>query len=323
MKSLPTIVRAQQVLETEFQAIKQLSSRIDKNFESAVEIVANCKGKVVVTGMGKSGLIGRKIAATLASTGTPAFYLHPAEGLHGDIGMLMKNDCVLAISYSGETNEIIKIIPNIKRLSVKLVTMTGNKSSALAKASNAVLDIKVSREACPYNIAPTASTTACLALGDALSLCVMDKKGIRKEDFNLLHPAGTIGKKLLLRIQDIMHQGKNNPVINENKSVKEALFVMTQGRLGAVSVINKTGKLVGYFTDGDLRRWLQKDETVLNKHISEIMTRNPATIQANKLAVEAAVIFEEKKCDNLPVVDGKGTAIGIIDERDLLAEGII
>jgi len=314
---------AKKVLEIEAEAIRNLISRLDENFEKAVEIIFSCRGRVIVTGMGKSGLVGRKIAATLASTGTPAFYLHPAEGLHGDLGMAMKDDCLLAISYSGETAELAQILPVVKKMGLKLITMTGNKKSRLAKFSDVVLDIQVDREACPYNLIPTASTTACLALGDSLAICLLEKKKLKKEDFASLHPGGTIGKKLFWQVRDIMRSGEDNPLILENKTVKDALFVMTEKGLGAVSVVDKNGKLVGYFTDGDLRRGLQRDKDLLKKKISSVMTKKPLTINPDKLAVEAARFLKEKGCDNLPVIDRGKKVVGIIDEGDLLAEGIV
>lgn len=313
---------AKKVLEIEAGAIFDLIPRLDANFEKAVEIILSCRGRVIVTGMGKSGLVGRKIAATLSSTGTPAFYLHPAESLHGDLGMIMKDDCLLAISYSGETPEVTEILPLVKKMALKLITMTGNIKSRLAKFSDVVLDIHVEREACPYNLVPTASTTACLALGDSLAICVLERKKIKKEDFACLHPAGAIGKKLFLRVKDIMRTGEDNPSICENETVKEALLVMTKKGLGAVNVTNRNGKLVGYFTDGDLRRGLQKDENLLKKKISAVMTKKPVSITPEKLAVEAARILKEKGCDNLPVVNKKNKVVGIVDEGDLLAEGV-
>lgn len=318
-----SIERAKKVLEIEAEAIRNLIPRLGGNFEKAAEIILSCKGRVAVTGMGKSGLVGRKIAATLASTGTPAFYLNPAEGLHGDLGMLMKEDCVLAISYSGETAELSEILPTIKKMDLKLIAMTGNRNSHLAKLSDIVLDVRVEREACPYNLVPTASTTACLALGDSLAIFLLEKKGLKKENFAHFHPRGAIGKKLLWRVKDIMRRGKDNPVIFREKTVKEALFVMTAKRLGAVSVVDGSGRLIGYFTDGDLRRNLQKNKDILNKKIFLVMTERPLTITPDRLAVEAGKMLKEKSCDNLPVVDYEGKVVGIIDEGDLLAEGIV
>jgi len=317
------VSRARKVLEVESQAIRSLIPRIGVSFEKAVKLISSCRGRVIVTGIGKSGLVGRKIAATLAATGTPAFYLHPVEGLHGDFGMLMKDDCVLAISYSGETTEVAELLPLIKKIGLKLITMTGNIHSRIAKFSDVVLDIRIRREACPYNLVPTASTTACLALGDSLAICLLEKKRLKKEDFALLHPAGAIGRKLFLRVKDIMRKGKDNPTIGQSGTVKDALFIMTTTRLGAVSVVNKERRLVGYFTDGDLRRNLQKNENILNKKISSLMTRNPLTITPDRLAVEAGQLLKKRDCDNLPVVNEKGQVVGIIDERDLLEEGIV
>jgi arabinose-5-phosphate isomerase len=317
-----SIEGAKKVLEIESEAIKDLIKQLDDNFLQAVELISKCKGRVIVTGMGKSGLIGRKIASTLSSTGTSAFFVHPVEGMHGDMGMVMKEDIVLALSYSGETGEMKKILPLIKRLGVRLVTLTGNPDSSLAKESDVVLNVKVKREACPFNLVPTASTTAMLALGDALAISLLNKKGFKEADFALLHPAGVIGKKLLLRVEDVMRKGEENPLIDEDKTVREALFIMTSTRLGAVSVMDKKKRLIGFFTDGDLRRHLQKDKSLLEKKISSVMTKNPTTINKRKLATEAVRILQEKNFDNIPVVNENNRPIGIVDERDLLKEGI-
>lgn len=317
-----SIEDAKKVLEIESEAIKDVIKQLDNNFSQAVELISRCKGRVIVTGMGKSGLIGRKITSTLSSTGTSAFFIHPAEGMHGDMGMVMREDIVLALSYSGETEEMKKILPLIKRMGLRLITLTGNPDSSLAKESDAVLNVKVKREACPFNLAPTASTTAMLALGDALAIALLDKKGFRETDFARLHPAGVIGKKLLLRVEDVMRKGEENPLIDEDKRVKEALFVMTSTRMGAVSVVDKEGELIGFFTDGDLRRHLQKDKDLLEKRISSVMTKKPTAITKRKLATEAVRILQEKKFDNIPVVDESNRPIGIVDERDLLKEGI-
>ncbi|MCK4802305.1 KpsF/GutQ family sugar-phosphate isomerase [bacterium] len=318
-----SIEEAKKVLKIEARAIKNLISTIDRNFEKAVEIVASCKGRIVVMGMGKSGLVGKKIAATLASTGTPAFFLHPAEGILGDVGMMTEGDLVLALSHSGETEEIEKLLPVIRRMNLKLIAITGKPKSKLAKKSDLVINVKVKEEACPYNLVPTASTTAMLAMGDALAISLLKRKKFKKEDFARLHPGGILGKRLLLKVKDIMRKGKDNPVIHQEKTVREALLVMTKTRLGATSVVDSSGKLVGFFTDGDLRRRLQKDEKILNKKIHTVMTKNPKTITHDILAIEAAKVMQEKKFDNIPVVDGKGYPIGIVDERDLLSEGIL
>ncbi len=317
-----SIEDAKKVLEIESEAIKNLMKQLDDNFSQAVDLVSRCKGRVIVTGMGKSGLVGRKIASTLSSTGTSAFFVHPVEGMHGDMGMVMKEDIILALSYSGETEEIKRILPLVKRLRLKLITLTGNPNSSLAKESDVVLNVKVKREACPFNLVPTASTTAMLALGDALAISLLSRKGFKESDFALLHPGGPLGKKLLLRVEDIMRKEEENPLIDEDKTVKEALLVMTSTRLGAVSVINREGRLVGFFTDGDLRRKLQKDKDLLEKKISLVMTKKPTTITRDKLATEAVGILEEKGFDNIPVVDEDNCPIGIVDERDLLKEGI-
>lgn len=318
-----SIEEAKKVLRIEARTIKNLIPGIDHNFEKAVEMVASCKGRIVVMGMGKSGLIGKKIAATLSSTGTPAFFLHPAEGILGDVGMMTEGDLVLALSHSGETEEIEKLLPVIRKMNLKLIAITGRPKSKLAKKSDLVVNVKVKEEACPYNLVPTASTTAMLAMGDALAISLLKKKKFKKEDFARLHPGGTLGKRLLLKVEDIMRKGKDNPVIYQEKTVREALLVMTKTRLGATSVVDGSGKLVGFFTDGDLRRRLQKDEKVINKKIHTIMTRNPKTITRDRLAVEAAKMMQQKKFDNIPVVDGKGYPVGIVDERDLLSQGIL
>ncbi|MDD5491648.1 MAG: KpsF/GutQ family sugar-phosphate isomerase [bacterium] len=314
--------QAKQVLEVEYKAIKDIIPRLDNNFEQAVELINACQGRVVVTGIGKSGLVGRKISATMASTGTPSFYLHPTEGAHGDMGMVMKNDVILAISYSGENEELLNLLPAIKGMGLRLITMTGSAHSTMAKASDIVLNVKVQKEACPYNLAPTASTTATMALGDALAISLLLKKGFQKKDFAALHPGGILGRKLLLRVGDIMRAGKNNPVISRKKTVKEALLIMTASRLGAVNIVDSQGKLVGFFTDGDLRRHLQKGEDILFEPIGNVMTKKPFTITSGRLATEAARVMQERNFDNIPVVDEENHPVGIIDERDLLAKGL-
>jgi len=316
------LTQAKKVLEIEVQAIRGLIPRLGRNFQQAVDLIAACSGKVIVIGMGKSGLVGRKIAATFSSTGTPAMFLHAAEGILGDVGMITGDDVVLALSYSGETEEIKKIVPSLKRMGVKIVSFTGKTTSPLAKQSDVVIDVSVSREACPYNLIPTASTTAMLALGDALAVCLLKKKNFKKKDFAMLHPGGILGKKLLLKVSDLMHKGKENPIIQQNRTVKDALLVMTSKKLGAVSIVDKKGKLVGFFTDGDLRRKLQQDKNLLTKSICEVMTQHPTIISPNALAVEAARILKQRRFDNLPVVDKTGRPVGVIDEGDLLKEGI-
>lgn len=316
------IEQAKRVLKIEAEAISALTERINESFVKAVDLVFFCKGKIVVTGVGKSGLIGQKIASTLASTGTPSFFMHPAEGIHGDLGMLSKNDVVIAISNSGESNEISQIIPVVKRMGLPLISMTGNRSSTLAKSGDAVLDISVKEEACPLGLAPTASTTATLAMGDALAVAVLDKRGFNKEDFALLHPGGSLGKSLLVRVSDLMHTGEAIPLVTENTVMKVALFEITSKRLGVTGVIDDEGFLEGAITDGDLRRAMEKGLDVLNKKASEIMTRNPKNIYADALAAEALQKMEQHSITSLFVMDGEKVA-GIVHLHDLLKAGVV
>jgi len=316
------IEQAKKVLKIEAEAISFLIERIDDSFVKAVDLVFFCKGKIVVTGVGKSGLIGQKIASTLASTGTPSFFMHPAEGIHGDLGMLSKNDVVIAISNSGESNEISQIIPVVKRMGLPLISMTGNRSSTLAKSGDAVLDISVKEEACPLGLAPTASTTATLAMGDALAVAVLDKRGFNKEDFALLHPGGSLGKRLLVRVSDLMHTGEAIPLVTENTVMKVALFEITSKRLGVTGVLDDEGFLEGAITDGDLRRAMEKGLDVLNKNASEIMTRNPKKIGADALAAEALQKMEQHSITSLFVMDGEKVA-GIVHLHDLLKAGVV
>lgn len=316
------IEQAKRVLKIEAEAISALTERINESFVKAVDLIFFCKGKIVVTGVGKSGLIGQKIASTLASTGTPSFFMHPAEGIHGDLGMLSKNDVVIAISNSGESGEISQIIPVVKRMGLPLISMTGNRSSTLAKSGDAVLDISVKEEACPLGLAPTASTTATLAMGDALAVAVLDKRGFNKEDFALLHPGGSLGKRLLVRVSDLMHSGEAIPLVTENTIMKVALFEITSKRLGVTGVIDDEGFLEGAITDGDLRRAMEKGLDVLNKKASEIMTRNPKKVDADALAAEALQKMEQHSITSLFVMDGEKVA-GIVHLHDLLKAGVV
>lgn len=314
---------ARQILETESRAIRNLIPQIGKNFEKAVNAMADCQGRVIVTGMGKPGFIARKIAATLASTGTPSLFLHPAEAVHGDLGMVTAKDVMLAISQSGETEEIVRMISTVKKIGVGLIAMTSSPASALARHADIVLNLAVTKEACPLNLAPSASTTAALAMGDALALSLLKKKGFRAEDFAELHPGGSLGKKLL-KVKDIMRTGKNNPVVRATTTVRQALLSITAARAGSCTVVDKQGKLLGIFTDGDLRRHLREGgEPVLKKPISEVATRNPMTIGKEKLAAEALHILQSRKIDELPVVDEKGRAVGLLDVQDLLKAGFV
>jgi arabinose-5-phosphate isomerase len=315
--------RARQTLAIESRAVARLGARVDAGFVKAARLLAGAKGRVVVMGVGKSGLIGRKLAATLSSTGTPAFSVHPTEGLHGDLGMLTPRDVVLALSHSGETEELKKVLPFLKARRIPLVALTGRTASTLGRASIACVDVSVDREACPYNITPTASTTAALAAGDALALVIMEMKGFGAEDFAKLHPAGMLGKRLTLLVEDIMHKGAGNPVIREDRTVQEALHVMTRTRLGAASVVDGRGRLSGVFTDGDLRRGLQHDPSLLSKKLSGVMTRRPKTLRPGLLAADAAPLFRKMRLDNFPVVDAAGRPVGVLDEKDLLDEGFV
>lgn len=310
---------ARRVLEIELEALELSKKSIDDQFLKAVDVIAKTKGRVVVLGIGKSGIIGRKISATLASTGTPSFFVHPVEALHGDLGMIMPGDVILAISFSGQTEEINKILPSLERRKLTIIGMTGNAHSKLALMSDIHLTIHIEREACPYNLAPTASTTATLAVGDALALCLMKIKHFEKRDFAVFHPGGSLGKLLTQQVKDLMRKGKNNPTVRETASVKDALFVMTQtGATGATSIVDGKGHLLGYFTDGDLRRLLQNGSDLLNKNITEVMTRNPHHILDTLPAIDAAKMIHSTHVDNLPVLDKSGKVVGIIDEKDLI-----
>ena len=310
---------ARHVLEIELEALELSKKSIDDQFLKAVDVIAKTKGRVVVLGIGKSGIIGRKISATLASTGTPSFFVHPVEALHGDLGMIMPGDVILAISFSGQTEEINKILPSLERRKLTIIGMTGNAHSKLALMSDIHITIHIEREACPYNLAPTASTTATLAVGDALALCLMKIKHFEKRDFAVFHPGGSLGKLLTQQVKDLMRKGKNNPTVRETASVKDALFVMTQtGAAGATSVVDNKGHLLGYFTDGDLRRLLQKGADLLNKNITEVMTKNPHHILDTVPTIDAAKVIHATHVDNLPVLDKSGKVVGIIDEKDLI-----
>lgn len=312
---------AKRVLEIEAEAIKALAARLDGNFTKAVDLIFNATGKCVVSGMGKSGIIGQKISSTLASTGTPSFFLHPAEGMHGDLGMIMKNDIVIAISNSGETEELIKILPVIKRMGVKMIAMTGRKDSTLAKYGDAVLDVGVSEEACPLGLAPTASTTATLAMGDALAVALIEKKGFRTEDFAGLHPAGSLGRRLM-KASELMHGGNAMPKVGPDTPVKDALFVITAGRMGLTGVFDN-GKLLGIITDGDLRRALERGGNVLDMKSSELMTKNPKVIPGDALAETALKVMEEHSITALFVTGEDGEVAGVLHMHDLLKAGVV
>ncbi|MBD3816981.1 MAG: KpsF/GutQ family sugar-phosphate isomerase [Halothiobacillus sp.] len=316
------LAMAKQVIDIEAQACQALSARLDHQFITACELMLKCDGRVIVTGMGKSGHIGGKIAATLASTGTPAFFVHPGEASHGDLGMITRRDVVIALSNSGETAEVLAILPVIKRLGTPLVALTGRPQSTLAKAAEAHLDVSVEREACPLNLAPTASTTAALVMGDALAVALLDARGFQPEDFALSHPGGTLGRRLLLRVQDVMHTGDHIPKVIYNQTIKQALIVISSGGLGMTTIVDEQQKLLGLFTDGDLRRILDQEEYDLNQPIERVMIRNPRTCTADKLAAEALAIMERDKINGLIVVDDQSRVIGALNMHDLLRAGV-
>ncbi|PLX79050.1 MAG: D-arabinose 5-phosphate isomerase [Desulfuromonas sp.] len=319
------VAKAQEVLKAEAAAVIALVDRIDAQFIKAVQMILDCSGRVVVTGMGKSGLICQKVAATMASTGTPAFFLHPAEGVHGDLGMLMKGDVVIAVSNSGETEEITRILPVIKRMGLPLVSMCGNPQSALGRAGDAVLDISVAEEACPLNLAPTSSTTATLAMGDALAVALLLKRGFKEEEFALYHPGGSLGRKLLTRVEDLMHTGKDVPLVDEAVSLKEALFEITSKKLGITGIVDAQGQLVGVFTDGDLRRVIEKDSAALDQPIASIMSHHPKKILRSNLAAKALQQMDKFSITSLFVFEAEADTvpIGIIHLHDLLKAGVV
>lgn len=315
---------AKRVLRIEANAISSLIERIGEDFLKAIDILYHCEGRVVVTGMGKSGIIGKKIAATLASTGTPALFLHPAEGIHGDLGMITKGDVLIAISNSGETEELNKILPLIKRLDIKLISLTGGLNSSLAKASDVVLDVGVKEEACPLGLVPTASTTATLAMGDALSIALLEKRGFKEEDFAFFHPGGALGKKLLLKVEDLMHKGKDIPKVHEDTFMKDAILEISSKKLGMTSVVDPEGKLCGIITDGDLRRWLEKGVVdIFRTKAKEVMTMNPKTIEGDALAAKAVAMMEQYSITSLIIVDNDKRPEGIIHLHDLLKAGVV
>ncbi|HIL93393.1 MAG TPA: KpsF/GutQ family sugar-phosphate isomerase [Cycloclasticus sp.] len=309
------------VIKTEAQAIKSLEQRIDDNFAHACELMLECEGKIVVIGMGKSGHIGNKIAATLASTGTPAFFVHPGEASHGDLGMITKNDVALALSNSGETGEVLTILPILKRLGIPLISITGNPKSTLATMSDAPLDASTDKEACPLGLAPTSSTTAALVMGDALAIALLEARGFTEEDFALSHPGGSLGRRLLLHVNDIMHKGDDIPVIEETALVSAALIEITEKKLGMTAITNSQGDLTGIFTDGDLRRMLEGNTDIHTTEIQRVMTRGGATIGPEKLAVEALKIMQDKKINALLVTDNN-KLVGALNMHDMLKAGL-
>lgn len=315
--------RAQQVFDIEAKAVLALKNRIGTQFKAALDLILACRGRVVVTGMGKTGIIGQKLSATMASTGTPSLFLHSAEAIHGDLGRVTKDDVVIVFSHSGMTDEIKKLLPLLKKIGSKIISFTGNGKSLLAKYSDVVLDVSISQEACPLGLAPTASTTAALAMADALAVCLLELKGFKEKDFAFFHPGGSLGRKLLLTVGDIMRTGASNPVVNEKKLVSEVLFAITKSRAGSASVVDARGKLVGIFTDGDLRRHIESDVHLMKRQVKDAMTKNPTVITSEKLAQEALQILREKKIDEIPVVDSRLHPIGLLDVQDLLKAGLV
>ncbi|PIA69389.1 KpsF/GutQ family sugar-phosphate isomerase [Ectopseudomonas toyotomiensis] len=314
---------AQRTIRLELEAVQELLPRIDANFIKACELILSCKGRVVVVGMGKSGHIGNKIAATLASTGTTSFFVHPAEASHGDMGMITKDDIVLALSNSGSTAEIVTLLPLIKRLGIRLISMTGNPDSPLAKAAEVNLDARVSQEACPLNLAPTSSTTASLVLGDALAIALLEARGFTAEDFAFSHPGGALGRRLLLKVENVMHAGDALPRVRRGTSLRDALLEMTQKGLGMTVVLEEDGRLAGIFTDGDLRRTLDKGIDVRQAMIDEVMTPHGKTARAEMLAAEALKIMEDHKINALVVVDDLDNPVGALNMHDLLRAGVM
>ena len=315
--------RAREVLDVEAAAVLSLKDRLDKSFVSAVQLIVRCKGRVVVTGIGKSGAIARKLAGTLASTGSPALFLHPAEGVHGDLGMVTSEDVVVALSNSGETDELTVILPVFKRIGAKLISFVGRPDSTLAEASDVVLDVSVKKEACPLGLAPTASTTAMLAFSDALALAAMEARSFTAKDYAMLHPGGTLGRQLTLRVRDVMRTEDRMAVVTEKDILRDVLFAITQAGAGAAVVTDRRGKLTGIITDGDLRRHMLADERCLSKQAAEVMTRSPRVISPDQFATEGMRMIEVFKIGELPVLDEEEKPIGMLMMKDLFRAGIV
>ncbi len=314
---------AKRTIKMESEAVALLEQRIGNEFIEACKLIINCSGRVVVTGMGKSGHIGRKIAATFASTGTPAFFVHPGEASHGDIGMITKKDVVLALSNSGTTSEVVTLLPQIKRLGVPLICMTGDQISTLARAAEVHLDVRVNSEACPLGLAPTTSTTATLVMGDALAISLLEARGFTAEDFAFSHPGGALGQKLLLKVRDIMHSGKNLPKVNVNQPLKEALLEMSKKGFGMTTVVKNNGKLFGVFTDGDLRRAIDNDKNIKSILLSEVTKSGCKSIHQDALAAEALKIIEDLKITTLVIENSDHEPVGILHLHDILKAGIV
>ncbi|MBI4523101.1 MAG: KpsF/GutQ family sugar-phosphate isomerase [Deltaproteobacteria bacterium] len=324
MHAAKILQRARDVLDIEARGILSLIDRLDESFVRAVNLLHACKGKVVVTGLGKSGLICRKIAATLSSTGTPSLFLHAGDGIHGDLGMIMKEDVVLAVSNSGETDEILKLLPIIKRMGLTLIVITGNPDSTLSRSGDVVLNTAVKEEACPLGLAPTASTTAALAMGDALAVVLLEQKGFKEHDFAMRHPGGVLGRKLLLQVDDLMHRGEELPIVFEETPMKETLLVITSKRFGVTGVVDAQGALIGVITDGDLRRGLESRGDIFRLKAKDLMTQNPKTIPADVLAVQAVAVMQQHSITSLFVLENGGRKpLGVVHLHDMLKAGVV
>jgi arabinose-5-phosphate isomerase len=314
------LAEAKNVFDIELAALKKVRAQLDGSFDRAVEIIVDAlrhRGKIVVVGIGKSGNVGQKISATLTSTGSTSVVLNSVDALHGDLGIINDGDVILALSYSGESEELLNLLPAIKRFPVKIIALTGNPKSSLASHSDVVLNVRVPKEACPFNLAPTASSTATLVMGDALAMTVLQARGFKKSDFARYHPSGAIGRALLLRIGDIMRSGERNAIAREDTIVKDALLVMTRAKSGSLGIVNARGRLIGIFTDGDLRRQMSTDEELLFRPLKTVMTKNPIAIHEDELAVEALKIFNERNIDDLIVVNARQEPVGLVDSQDL------
>jgi arabinose-5-phosphate isomerase len=314
--------KARNVLRTEARAILAVADRLGEEFGRAVSMILGCGGHLVVTGMGKAGLIGQKISATFASTGTPSIFLHPAEAYHGDLGRVLKEDLVLALSYSGETDELVQLLPSLRQIGARIIAMTSGEASTLGRNADLILALGKIEEACPLGLAPSATTAAMLALGDAMAFCVLEDRGFDKERFALYHPGGDLGRRLM-KVSDVMRTGDRNPIVPEDTPLPEVIARISKARSGAVVVVGPSGRLAGIFTDGDFRRVMGRDPSLISSRIRDVMTRTPVTIAPDRLATEALKILREKKIDEIPVVNDRGEPLGMVDVQDLLEVGIV
>ncbi len=320
---MDSIRRAREVFDTEAEAIKSLKSRVGAQFEKALSLISKAKGRVVVCGMGKTGIIAQKFSATLASTGTPSLFMHTAEAVHGDLGRVTRDDAVIILSNSGSGEEMRQLLPLLKKIGAPIIALTGNLKSPLTQYSDVALDVSVKKEACPLGLAPTASTTAALAMADALAVCLLEIKGFKEQDFAFFHPGGALGRRLLLKVEDLMRRSGASPVVREDRTVSEVLVKITEGRAGAATIVDREGRIKGIFTDGDLRRHLEIDEHLPRRTIKDVMTKNPTVVRKGMLAAEAMRILQDKRIDEVPVVDEKGRPVGMLDVQDLLKAGLV